>query len=301
MRKLIYTFIVLCEIVAILFLLPFASDDAAKFYLNLNSEEPYSECVRWNSSQLTSTPVMQEEGLRKGQKFPSFFVELNSQGFRTENHSLNKSEAETRVLFLGDSQTYGWGLNRSERYSEIFASTLENNTGKEIEIINLGIPGTGIGDYYTLYEEIGQQYNPDIVVVSLIGDDDISLGMRPINRRTTNLPFLSRHEEGELLRKAYNKAFNKTERQYTCQEEFRKLQKVSQRNDTELILYRYYPYLDPYFKQKLYSEVHTVNYEWDEENFEENMIYDDGHLNHAANKKIGEKLAGYTEDNILSN
>jgi hypothetical protein len=42
------------------------------------------------------------------------FASVNQAGFRDVEHDRAKSEARKRLLVVGDSLAYGWGLNRSE-------------------------------------------------------------------------------------------------------------------------------------------------------------------------------------------
>ena len=61
-----------------------------------------------------------------------FSVSTNSQGFRSPEIQANKSGL--RILCLGDSVTFGWGVEEEESYPALLAKSLN------AEVINAGIP-----------------------------------------------------------------------------------------------------------------------------------------------------------------
>jgi hypothetical protein len=63
-------------------------------------------------------------------------------------------------MFLGDSFTYGWGVNAEERFSDIVAKNLD------IEMLNAGVPGYKLSNILAYYETEGYKYHPDIVVLA---------------------------------------------------------------------------------------------------------------------------------------
>ena len=50
----------------------------------------------------------------------SFTINTNSEGFRDHEHSIEKLEDTCRVLFLGDSFTFGYAVERNESFVRIF-------------------------------------------------------------------------------------------------------------------------------------------------------------------------------------
>ena len=64
-----------------------------------------------------------------------------------------------RILFLGDSQTFGWGVPYGERFTEL----IEQHLGR-VQTINAGVPGYGIHRMKLLLERCGPHLKPDLVV-----------------------------------------------------------------------------------------------------------------------------------------
>ncbi len=62
---------------------------------------------------------------------------INSKGFRDVDHSFDKPDSVVRVLFLGDSFTFGFSVADNEVYTNIFAEL----AGPTVEVINLSWPG----------------------------------------------------------------------------------------------------------------------------------------------------------------
>jgi len=100
-------------------------------------------------------------------------IRTNSEGFRDIEHELEKPEDVFRILVLGDSFTFGLGVEADQSYPLMLQRLLnEKNTDKKLryEIFNMGLVGIG-----TLEElEIAGyaiRYRPDIVLLGLLVED----------------------------------------------------------------------------------------------------------------------------------
>lgn len=102
-----------------------------------------------------------------------YTVETNKKGLRDEYFKEKPSNDTYRILVIGDSYTFGWGVNESDRYTELLERRLETKGGKDYQVINAGIPGWGMKDYYTFLRERGLSYHPDMVIIGIVGNDFI--------------------------------------------------------------------------------------------------------------------------------
>ena len=106
---------------------------------------------------------------------------LNSKGFKDVEYSEAKTSA-CRVLGLGDSFAFGvvpYKFNYLTRLEEILRAE-----GRDVEIINMGIPRTGPVDYLNLLVREGLCLNPDMVLVSFFaGNDFVERVYREVKRR----------------------------------------------------------------------------------------------------------------------
>lgn len=92
---------------------------------------------------------------------------LNEHGYNDNSHTLQKPENTTRILFMGDSFTYGYGVPREHNFVTLLSQQLLST-----ELINLGLPRLGTEQELARYLTDGIMYNPDAVILTFfIGND----------------------------------------------------------------------------------------------------------------------------------
>jgi lysophospholipase L1-like esterase len=97
-------------------------------------------------------------------------IKINSKGLRDKSYGYKKPEGIMRIVVLGDSFTWGYGVEDKERYTEI----LEDGLLENIQVINMGVTGYGTDqEFHTLKNE-GVKYNPDLVIIAFQIGTDIS-------------------------------------------------------------------------------------------------------------------------------
>jgi lysophospholipase L1-like esterase len=94
-------------------------------------------------------------------------VRINSLGTRGPEFQPSKPEQTIRILSLGDSRTFGWGLSEHETYSARLGQMLQEKlgAGKRVEVINAGVNGWAFDQMNVYFREIGLRYHPDLVIV----------------------------------------------------------------------------------------------------------------------------------------
>ena len=113
--------------------------------------------------------------------------ESNSDGFRTAEVSRKKGDNVFRIVFMGDSTTFGWGVNQDERFSSVLEKLLNESQDRiEFEAINLGIPGYSTIHGLQVFEHYALKYKPDMVVVSFGAND--SRKVPPAVKKLLNQP-----------------------------------------------------------------------------------------------------------------
>jgi len=100
-------------------------------------------------------------------------VKINSLGYRDKEFSIEKEKNITRILFLGDSFTHGFGVELNETYLKIFENLINKKEIIRYETINAGYKaGYCPATYYLYFKKEGVKLNPDIIVMGLfIGND----------------------------------------------------------------------------------------------------------------------------------
>lgn len=112
-------------------------------------------------------------------------VTTNSQGLRDREFDPTPPPGRTRVLMLGDSLTFGWGVPGDKTYSKQLERMLRQ-AGRDVEVIN-----SGVGNYNTemqvaYFLERGIHLKPHYVVLNYFIND-----AEPTPRYESS--FLARH------------------------------------------------------------------------------------------------------------
>jgi hypothetical protein len=105
---------------------------------------------------------------------PEYTVEyaINGDGFRdAKKHPVPKPIGATRVLLLGDSFTFGQGVNYEDTWPVIVERLLEESGNRHIDLVKAGIQGMDTRSQFILLQELSQKYDPDVVVVGFLIND----------------------------------------------------------------------------------------------------------------------------------
>lgn len=105
-------------------------------------------------------------------------------GLRGPFHPEPKAEDTRRVLVLGDSFTFGFGIPESE---DVFPARLEERLGKRppvpgiarYQVRNGGIAGSLTSDWLYLWNRVGRDFEPDVVLIVFFLRDGTRTGSIP--------------------------------------------------------------------------------------------------------------------------
>ena len=99
-------------------------------------------------------------------------VQINRKGLRGPELPYRKPRGTVRVLYLGDSVTFG---DKLAAYEESFPHQagvfLERAIGRAVESVNAGVSGYSPWQEYTYLRAEGLRYEPDAVVVAFVLND----------------------------------------------------------------------------------------------------------------------------------
>ncbi len=111
-----------------------------------------------------------------------YFIEyeMNLDGFRERECTVEKDPGVFRIACLGDSFTYGTGVRAGERWTEKLEAQLNSSSTRpagvdRYEVLNFGIPGYGTREELRLYEEVVRSYQADLVVLMMCWNDHVPL------------------------------------------------------------------------------------------------------------------------------
>ena len=134
-------------------------------------------------------------------------VKINSDGFRDKEYSVERNEAY-RIVVLGDSLTFGWGVEEEDVYVTLLEEEL--SAIRPTEMINTGHGNYNTSQQVNLFREKGLKYNPDkVVVFFFINDAEVT----PVRSKWTpvarlrSVTFLWSRVRGLLTRAAPGQTF----------------------------------------------------------------------------------------------
>ena len=102
-------------------------------------------------------------------------IRTNSAGFRGPELPEAKQPGEFRVLLLGDSYTFGFGVGDDDTFAHRLQEMLDGRAGApgRVSVINAGISSYGTAQQLLLYESARALFEPDLVVLNLFVGNDV--------------------------------------------------------------------------------------------------------------------------------
>jgi len=98
-------------------------------------------------------------------------IAINSKGARGPEVEYAKRSHVKRILYLGDSVTFGFGLECVDAFPFHVGALLRETISDTIETVNTGVNGYSAWQEYLYLSSEGFRYQPDIVVVSFVLND----------------------------------------------------------------------------------------------------------------------------------
>jgi lysophospholipase L1-like esterase len=87
-------------------------------------------------------------------------VAISDQGLRDDHYAPLPAPGRRRVLLLGDSLAWGFGVEKAETFDDLLERRLPG-----VEIVNASVPGYGTDQELLLLEEQGLGFHPELVLV----------------------------------------------------------------------------------------------------------------------------------------
>lgn len=134
-------------------------EGSARLFFPVITEEPaVPTCVGQFDSQLgwTLAPNVTGVSHRTGEPIE---YRINSQGLRDTETPYEKPPGVFRIVLLGDSRTFGFGMAIEKHFSSLIEGYFEN-----LEVINMGVSGYGVDQELLFLRAEGFRYQPDLVI-----------------------------------------------------------------------------------------------------------------------------------------
>ena len=104
-------------------------------------------------------------------EFQTARVQIDDLGLRGAATPGPRSDGTLRVLCLGESLCFGWGVELQQTYSERLEVLLARRLGVPVEVIDAGTPGYTSHQGLTFMEEVGFDLKPDLVTLPYVIND----------------------------------------------------------------------------------------------------------------------------------
>jgi hypothetical protein len=118
----------------------------------------YDETLGWRL-------VPGRSGIFRKREF-SARVEQTEQGLRDRPYPYERVDGLDRILVLGDSVVWCWGVEMSDCFTELMEERLPDT-----EVIAAGVPGYGTAQEVLFYERDLAKFNPDLVLLVFVVND----------------------------------------------------------------------------------------------------------------------------------
>ena len=131
-------------------------------------------------------------------------VRVNSLGMRDEEPLEGDDPRRIRIVVLGDSTTFGFGVANGETYSDVLEGFLNKRSRKRLvyEVLNLGTVGYSTLNEAIVLEQRALALEPDLVIVGYnLNDPDVEV-RQPLQRAFVELAWWQRTHTWQKLKQA---------------------------------------------------------------------------------------------------
>jgi lysophospholipase L1-like esterase len=94
-------------------------------------------------------------------------VDINSFGLRDDEFPREKPEGRQRIVVLGDSFAWGFGVEQPDIFTELLEESLDG-----VDVINAGVSGYASDQQLLWLQSDGMRFSPDLVVLVFTGNDE---------------------------------------------------------------------------------------------------------------------------------
>lgn len=120
--------------------------------------------------ELGEIPVPGQHGARHFPGVFDFTYSNNSLGWRGRREYRAEKQTTYRLLFLGDSFTYGLGVNDDQTFAAQVEKILTADR-LSVETMNAGCPGKGTDYELKVFDTVGRKFHPDLTVLCFFCND----------------------------------------------------------------------------------------------------------------------------------
>ncbi|MBQ00616.1 MAG: hypothetical protein CL477_08015 [Acidobacteria bacterium] len=180
--------------------------------------------IDWTQEHRVPHPIL-GWSLEAGASYTTYVPEpirvvYNSDGWR--DHERPERPGQTpRIAVLGDSFVEAYSVDLEDAFTSRLEA-LAGESGREVEVLNLGVGGYGTLQEYLVFTEVARRYQPSLVLLGFhLGNDvrnnDIALEsiVNTGRAKVTSRPFLTPNTDGDWSITQVD--FEEAQRQYDAE------------------------------------------------------------------------------------
>lgn len=127
--------------------------------------------------------------LRSSQQRPAFIVAVNTNSLGLRGPELKPKSDKYRIAVLGDSHTFGSGLNNNETLPARLEIELNKLAGADrFEVINVGSPAHNTVQEYIQLQRLAKKIDADLWILAFTGENDIHFNTLELQAQMTSGP-----------------------------------------------------------------------------------------------------------------
>src|SRR6185295_16644185 len=161
--------------------------------------------IGYNFPEFYVTDASRGYALRPGvsgwyRKENDVFVRINSDGLRDLEHTKTKPPDTIRIAVVGDSYAEALQVPLESTFWFLLSKSLNSCSAnqKHIEVMNFGVSGYGTAQELLTLREHVWEYSPDIVLLAVTTNNDISDNVREL-KRVDQIPYCLVLRDGTLV------------------------------------------------------------------------------------------------------
>lgn len=113
-------------------------------------------------------PVPNQKGFKSHPKEYYYEYQNNEIGMRDTRQIADYQKIPCKILAIGDSFTYGWGVNDNETFCKVFEKKINRDS---VAVLNAGASGAGTDYALKFFQVRGEELSPKVVVYFFYEND----------------------------------------------------------------------------------------------------------------------------------
>lgn len=132
-------------------------------------------------------------------------VRTNSFGMRGRERRLQAAPGTVRLAVLGDSFTFGFGVEAEEAYPAVLERLLNKEIGSRFEVLNFGVGGYSTRDELAVLAHRVRPFKPRLVLVGYVLNDPEIDPVQPLHAHFAPVAWWQRFHLTRLVAQAANR------------------------------------------------------------------------------------------------